>query len=829
MSKQKKYNTGIKYFPENLKLEMKKITLYPCTLVEAPMGYGKTTVVREYFKKIDEHVLWQKIYDDSVFGFWIEFCNLFSKFDESCFQSLLKIGFPNNSESREKVICLIKSISFKSEIFIVFDDYHLIDSEEVNNFIEFLILKEITNIHLVLTARFTRFFNLEELKLKGYLHHITKEMLEFSPRDIVNYYKLCGINIKDKDGNKYYAYTEGWVSALYLLMLNYNEKEKFKMVESITKLIENGVYIKFSDEIKEFLLNFCFIDSFTLKQAEHMWQQRNTEKILAEIISKNAFVYYDGITKVYQIHKIFSDFLKDILENKNEDYKNCLYKKAARWYIETGDYVTAMRYFYISKDYDSLLNALEKDKGHSFYNEQKAILIQFYEDCPMEIMFNHPVALLVYALCFFTFNEIELFNKACNGLVLVLQSNNSLSLSNINEIMGEFELLLCFSEYNDIMKMYEHINNSYKLLQHNPATFIDTRDGWTFGSSSVLYMYHRNIGDLQNEVRYLKEALPLYYQLTKGHGKGGEYVMEAESFFNCGDFDNAEIKAHKVLSYLSSHEQEDIILCAIFLKSRIAVVKNDYPHCAKMLQELREEMEDKKCYNIMNSVDLCDAYIQTMFQQKEGIPEWIAEGDFNSSKLYYPAKSFFNIVYGRVLLIKGEYLKLLGSADQFIDEASVFPNLLGHIYSYIYMAASNDRIYKRDKALEALNKALEISMPDNIYMPFVENSDYIKPLLIEIKNHSVFKEQINDILKIYESYEKSIQQITNKYFKQVKIELTEREMEIVQLVIEGMSNKEVGENLYISENTVKTILKRVFEKYNISSRTMLKQYFEQEY
>ncbi len=559
-----------------------------------------------------------------------------------------------------------------------------------------------------------------------------------------------------------------------------------------------------------------------------MWQKGNAEKLLAEIKSKNAFVYYDEKNKIYQIHKIFSDFLKDILDGEKEEIKNCLYQKAARWYMETGDYITAMRYFYASKDYDSLLNALEKDKGYSLYNEHKDILVQGFEDCPEEIRLRHPVALLAYALCLFSFNETELFETVCNELILSLHDNEDLSAENIKEIMGEFELLLCFTEYNDIMKMYEHIKKSFELLQH-PATFIDTRGAWTFGSPSVLYMFHRNAGDLENEVRYMKEALPLYNQLTKGHGRGGEYVMEAERFFNFGDFDNAEITAHRALGYASSAEQGDIMLCAIFLKSRIAIVKNDYAHAVHILQKLREEMEDKKWYNLMHSLDLCEVYIQTMFQNAEGIPEWIAVGDFNSSRLYFPAKSFLNIVYGRVLLIKGEYLKLLGIADQFMEEACVFPNLIGQIYSFIYIAASNEKIYRRGAALEALNKALEISLPDNIYMPFVENCYYIKPLLEEIKNRSSFMKQINDILKIYESYQKSVQQITKKYFKQVKVELTEREMEIVQLVMRGMSNNEIGKSLYISENTVKTILKRVFEKLNINSRAMLKQYFEQEY
>lgn len=59
--------------------------------------------------------------------------------------------------------------------------------------------------------------------------------------------------------------------------------------------------------------------------------------------------------------------------------------------------------------------------------------------------------------------------------------------------------------------------------------------------------------------------------------------------------------------------------------------------------------------------------------------------------------AFMNIVYGKALLTNGDYLKLLGIAEEFIGIVSVFPNLMGHIYSYIYIAAANDRIYRRNR------------------------------------------------------------------------------------------------------------------------------------
>lgn len=55
----------------------------------------------------------------------------------------------------------------------------------------------------------------------------------------------------------------------------------------------------------------------------------------------------------------------------------------------------------------------------------------------------------------------------------------------------------------------------------------------------------------------------------------------------------------------------------------------------------------------------------------------------------------------------------------------------------------------------------------------------------------------------------------------VKYELTTRQQEIVKLIIEGCSNKEISEKLFITEGTVKTHIYNIFKKVDISSRNQL--------
>lgn len=826
MPKQKIYNTRVTYFSDTLNKKLEQLTDNPCTLIEAPMGYGKTTAVREYLQQSKAFILWQKIYDNSVQGFWFGFCKLFDTLDANRSHHLIQLGFPNDSVSFQEALRLIKDIPIPPKTILVIDDYHLLSQTEVVSFINFLVMNEIDNLHFVLTARYIELPSIEELMLKGYLNRITKETFEFKPNDIFKYFNLCGIILKGTVAGELYSRTEGWISALYLMMLGYKDKGSFITTDSIYKLIEDVIYKPFSEATKDFLLSICIFDSFTAKQAIHMWSNEEAVKILSDLTKRNAFINYDANAKNYQIHSIFTNYLQDILEQKEEAFRKNLYERAGLWYRSTGDYLSALHYFYSAGYFDNLLGIVESRKANSFGNEQKELLIKYFEESPKEIKGRHPIALLSFTMSMLTFNEKELFQRTCSEFTELIQ-NSDQDIDSINRLMGEFELLLSFTCYNDITEMSKHHQKACKLLKE-PTVFMDTTGCWTFGSPSVLYMFYRESGKLKDTVQEMYTAMPYYYQLTNGHGTGAEHVMAAEWYYNKGDFENAEIEAHKAFYLATSARQPNIVICSLFLQVRLSLMRGDYANILSLCEKMKQEILQKEYYVMMHTIDMCIAFVNTCLHQDSNISEWLAKGDFNSSRLFFPARAFSYIIYGRVLLNKGEYLKLIGVAQQFIGIASVFQSILTIIYTDIYIAASNERILRREEATEALKQALNLAIPDELYMPFVENCDYIKPILEVLYNQGLHREAISRIFKLYETYHKASQQITKKYFTDNKPRLTVRENEIAQLAAEGFSNKEISERLFISQNTVKAQLKSVFEKIGINSRSLLKPYFNEE-
>ena len=807
------------YFPQRITQAMSKIFDYPLTIVEAPMGYGKTTTVREHVILTSANLLWQNIYDDSKTAFWSGFCRLFNELDSDRAHSLVQLGFPDDSVSINAALTLIKYIAIPKQTVIVIDDFHLVETQEAASFITILAVNEIKNLHIILISRFFEFINTEELSLKGRLYHIKKEGFELSQKEIIDYYKHFEISLTESEAGELYKLTEGWISALCLLMLNFKENGSLLTSVNIYKLVEQAVYDPFSDEIKKFLVLMSIHNSFTSEQARYMMPDAHIEDILKEVTGSNAFIMYDPIQKSYHVHSIFKNFLSSKLNSMGEPYRAKLYKKAAGWYMQIGDYPLSMRYSYLSGDFDALLESLELDRGQSINAEDKELLIKYFDGCSMEDKINHPYAVLIYARRMFMFNEMTFFKESCKAFMIIYQNIKTDDVAYKNSLLGEYELLMIFAEYNDIEKMAEYIKRSCELLK-KPSLILDNQSSWTYGSPSVLYLYYRKSGELLKEVEIMKDVMPYYYQITGNHGKGAEEIMSAERFYYMGDFLNAEIAMHK--AYQMAEEVSDIMLCIIFLNIKLIFMKGNFLDILNLFKKLRDNVFEKKWHIFLHTIDICETYFFSCLHMNEKVVPWIKSGEFKSTRLLFPSLAYLNIVYGKVLVENGEYVKLLGRAEEFLSLASVHHHLLAQIYTYIYIAAASARISRTDDAVAALEQALYFAMPDQVYMPFVENGDIIKPLLEGLKTQGKYADNITKILVLYEQYHTAVENMIKENSMQSKVALTERENEIARLVAQGFSNKEIGKYLYISENTVKTQLKNIFKKLGINSRTLLK-------
>jgi LuxR family maltose regulon positive regulatory protein len=808
------------YFTERLKESFSTFLEYPCTVIEAPMGYGKTTAVIEALDSIDAYSIWQRVYDKGASEFWAGFCDAISKIDESCAKGLQNIGMLEDSLMKREVMLLIETMHIEKATFLVIDDYHYVKSEVADAFLRLLILNMPKNLHLVIISRISFLDNSSELQLKGVINHIGANTMEFSLLDIKKYFRLLDIIIGKEEQEQLYKYSEGWVSALYLFAMDYKLHGSFVFTSSIPELVYQTVYEPLGDELKSFLKTICLFETFNLEQAQYMWQKDNTKELLDQLLSCNAFITQDRITSYYSFHNIFSLCIREQFYQQPETMQRTIWTRMGELHL--GNKIDSMECFYNAKEYDGMLTALEEDRQKSIYNEKKEMLFKYYRECPIEAKNRHPLAILVYAVLLVTqFRERELYEEACREFFQSIENNETLSSDERDQLLGEYEVMQTFTAYNDLIKIGEHNEKAYQLLKA-PPRFVNTKNSFTFGSPSILYLYYRESGKLSELIKYLKQATSYYAKNTKGHGSCYKYVFEAEWYYFMGDFENA---IHKALPMAKEAEQADIVLCGLFFLSRISMARGDFPKVLKLLGQMdnvvKHEVKQNQSYWLVYTFDICKAYIYACLRQTDEIPKWIYEYEY-PKHMHFLSISFANLVYGKALLTKGSLTQFLGVSEQFMKQASIFPNLLAIVYTDIYIAIANYKLSRVDACHTALKEALDIAMPDNLVMPFVENAKELINVFDILCRENIYGDFLRKIKYLYEKYNKSIQKIVNEYFKVELPLLTEREKKIAFLVLEGMNNKKIASELYISPNTVKLELKNIFRKLNINSRVLLK-------
>lgn len=414
---------------------------------------------------------------------------------------------------------------------------------------------------------------------------------------------------------------------------------------------------------------------------------------------------------------------------------------------------------------------------------------------------------MAFALFFLGENEKLL---AMQGEIEAHISQSALPQEEKDALRGEMELLLSFLEYNRIEDMSTRHRRALELLG-GPARLISVKSTWTFGSPSVLYMFWRESGRLEEELDQMDQCMPWYYQLTGGHGSGAEYIMRAEAHFQRGELDEAEQLCHRALFAADLKRQNSICQCVLFLLCRIAVQRGD----TAALEETRQAIRDRARQNTEDlcryTLDLAEGFLSVLLARWADIPTWLLDGQIDRRRLVIMTQPFAFIIYGRVLLERKDFRKLLGKCEYFLGLSSIFPNLLPQVYARLYMAQAMDALGHRDEAIGQVKTALELAVPDQVYMPFVENYPGIRaifPLSVE------WESPRGAIARLYRDWEAARGGAAAAF--------TPRERDILRYLKQDLTNGEIAQRLYISPNTVRNTVSVMLKKRGMASREQLK-------
>jgi LuxR family maltose regulon positive regulatory protein len=791
------------------------------------MGYGKTMAIREYAKQFPGKVVWVAAFGRAPEVFWRSLAKELAKVRPELAkpaQALAKLGFPHDHVLAGMAVEILENLTDAAgPILLVFDDCHLLPTS-FSAFVDSLAVASQANLRIVCVSRHAWPGQLEILKLKGFLAIIDRESLAFEAVEILEYYRLCGLAIDLKTAEEMRQTTNGWISALYLGLLRYRRDGLLSPPADIQLLLEKEIFETLSPQAQDLLITLAPLKYFSAKQAQSVYGD-TAETFLSEALNKNAFIFFDHDNLIYIIHNIFQKLIMEKFNAWPLQKRQDIFRAQAQWFLAHGEMIPAMEALAQAADYELALASLEKDMANNLVTENAHFFSEMFKACPVAVLERHLGAAFKLAIALFSVSDFAAYAAQCSWLASrceVMETGGE-----ADRWRGELELLRSLLAFNDIEAMSVHHRKANELLR-GPTSLFRSESPWALGCPSVLFMFHRESGQLEAEVKQMRECLPHYYKLASHNGAGGEYLLEAEALYYSGRWLESTAACGLAETMASRYGQLGNVLCAKFVRSRLALAQvglnppADLERALDLASAMKSLINRSQDYFLLHTVELCEGWLRASVGQIDKIPAWLRHGETESVRLYSFAKGYYYIVHGLALLLRQKYVETYSLFNFLINEGFFAKNLLFLIYARVYLAGAHLGLGQNEEAERSLKIALEVAWPDNIYMPFVENFELIKPLLSTI--------DFNGLEKIWALGERRQAGLVRakRILGQAEADpfgLTEREKEIMKLAAEGLTCQEMAESLLVTNNTIKSHLKAGYRKCGVKNRTGLRKLY----
>lgn len=810
------------YISERLQKSLQPVSNSALTAITAPMGYGKTTAVNWYLSRLAKDSLALliriSIYSQNLSIFWKSVQNAFS------FAGLNFLENYDCPEDEASAGFLTEILCYQLEkcenCYIFIDDFHLLKDDRADTFLCRMAGRIPENVHLIVASRNHFISDDWIVRLGGRLHRIEIDDLRLNSGELSAYIRRCGTSMTDSQLEHLLKSSEGWFAAVYLNLCSFSKSGELPgKTSDIYQMFSASMLNPLPEDRKEFLSAMGLADEFTEEMAEFITKREDVHQILKMLTRQNAFVTCLNDGQTYRFHHMMKECAFRAFRTLDDSRQAFYYERYGEWYEKHGAYIHALSAYRRNQNFAAILRVVQKDAGILLASLKPEEVLEVLNRCPVSVLKEYPLAILVLMRCMFNWKNIPKMLELKELLLASIREHPKLSEEERGNLLGECDLIQSFLMYNDISRMSQfHRSASEKMTR--PAISIRSDGGWTFGSPSVLMMFHRKSGDLDKELEEMNQCMPHYYKITNGHGQGAETIMSAEAHFMRGNFVDAHIALEKAYTQIQGNGQESIALCCDFLAQRLSICMDI--KMRNTFEERRKELLQGHNTTWVNIFDSTCAYYYAVTGQTERIPTLFGAHMLSTVNFLAPGRPMMEMIENQVYLAQGEYSKVIGRSESILAMCQALYYDLVALHVQIQLLAANWKLGKTEQALELLRRSLSQAFPDGILMPFVENYPYIEELLkgsfFGINENFLFR-----ITRMGKEWEMRCDQLKKEeaYPPVFKV-LSDRELEITELMAKHMSNKEIAQSLFLSEGTVKQYINQIYSKLQIPGDVRVK-------
>ena len=853
------------------------------TLVSAPAGFGKTTLLTEWLATVSadgRSVAWLSLdqRDNDPVLFWKYFvAALRSAAAEGVGAGALSLLQSSQAPIEAVLAILLNDLgSVPDEVVLVLDDYHLIDSRDVQDAMAFLVEHLPPQIHLVISGRADPALPLPRLRGRGELVEIRAAELRFTPDEAASYlHGVMGLVLTADDVAALEGRTEGWIAALQLAALSMQGRDDLSGFIAgfagddryIVDYLAEEVLQRQPAQVKHFLLQTSILDRLCGPLCDAVTGQEGGKAELAALERGNLFlVPLDDRRQWYRYHQLFADVLQAHLLDEQPGAISGLHRRASVWFEQNGEPTEAIRHALVAKDFERAADLVELTIPAMRRGRREVAMRGWLEALPGDVVRRRPVLGVHFAGVLLITGEIEGVEGWLRGAERWLDGGSDSSSADVTKMVvvdteeyrrlpGSIEVYraaLALAQ-GDGPGTVKHAQRSLELsleddhvsraaaagllglaawasgdLESAHGSYSDCSAGLlragfvtdTFGCAIALADIRLAQGRLGDAMRTYEHALKQSIDDAGSvrRGTADMYVGMSEVHLERDDLPAATqalSRNHELGEHLGFPQNPYRWRVATAL---IRVVEADLGGALDLLDEAERRYTSDYFPNVRPIAALRARVLVTQGKVGEALG-WARERGLTVDDELSYLREFEHITLARVLVARAA----TDRAEAGVDElASFLERLLraaedggrtrSAIEIRVLQALAHQARGDVPAALASLQPALTLAEPEGYVRVFVDEGAPMTSLLKAAAKQGITPAYLRRLLGAGTAHE-------SRPAQQGLVEpLSERELDVLRLLASDLDGPDIARQLFVSLNTVRSHTKNIYAKLGVNNR-----------
>jgi LuxR family maltose regulon positive regulatory protein len=811
----------------------------PIAALVAGAGCGKTVAVHAFLRTQKRSVIWVPLTErDSIEErFWEHFCYAVAAFSGATAARLRGEGFPGTRQRFDRYLAIpIEESDPRGQLVFVFDDLHAVRSRAVLRFIERSAAAPFPGIHTILISRERQTLNLTALEARGLVSVLSEDDLRFTREETAAYAALAGIAPAEETISLLYNETEGWPFALNLacLCLKRASPGGAALPEALRSnlfpLIESEVIAPLPPPLRRLLVILSGIHPLSAQLVDAIAGPEQAALVQA-LRGQVPFVSYDPYGALYRMHPLLRECLAAMQEQAPSDERRAAYRTAARWCAERGMTMNAIAYDEKAGDYAALA-AHVYTLQMALPDRTAAFILDILERLPREAYESDCVFYIMLTRVLFSLGRYDEAEAKLHAIISRYEGTPSSPfrdrlLFGMYFNLGFIAKIRCLSSGGCAFAPYFQKGIVYNRLWGHAIT------GSMSISSINAYACRAGGSDpshIENYIAELREAIPAISEAMSGCMEGMEELCLGERAFFRMDMREAKQRLGEAFSRAREKGQFEIESQAAFYLFRLFVYEGEPGKAAAALARIEALCKVDHYPARWVHCDIFKGWASAHLGRPGSLAPWLLEDDDaeDEGRLNGIARGLELLTRAKALFRARDFSAALAELAR--CKASVGAFLFGRIESACLEALALRGLGDEAGAFAALAAAVDAAAPGGFFLPFAEAGKDMRALAAAALQKKAWQQApllerplLERIRVQAAAYAKKLYLCARRLAPETVtgrdgLALSPREQATLRALFEGFTGEELAESEGRSFNTVKSEIRRIYEKLGAINR-----------